>query len=496
MKQYLIGLDNGGTSVKAGLYDRQGRLYALAQRTLPIISPQAGYMERDMEVLWQKNVECLRELMERCPIPLDEIGAMSFSGHGKGLYPLDRQGNVFCHAILSSDQRGKQIAQRWRSAIQDKVSEKTFQDIQEAQPVVLLAWLKRYARRQYDQIGYVFSVKDYIRYRLSQEAYAELTDFSGNNLIDLEKRCYHAKLLDLFGIEEMRACLPPLVNSTDICGYVCARAAEETGLPQGLPLVAGMFDIDACAIGSGIVKPDRLSVIAGTWSINTFLSLRPIQSDRVRMNSLYAQDPYYLVEESSPVSCGNLDWILWQMMGSLDYTLCNQLVESVTEADSDVIFMPFLYGCNDGEGSAGFLNVKYHHTKAHLLRAVFEGVAFAHRQHIERLRDTLAAPNIVRIAGGIVHSQIWLQIFADILQLPLEVVEGEELGTLGAAMCAGVGIGLYKNFDMAAHEAVRICRTILPDSGKRAVYERKYHSYRKAIQSLKPYWEVNSCMKH
>lgn len=485
MKRYLIGLDNGGTSVKAALFDEDGNQVYVAQRKLQVITPEPGFMERDLEDLWQKNVECLKEIVQCSGVSVTAMKGLSFSGHGKGLYLLDKAGRPLGNGILSMDQRARNIVEEWdNEGISDKVFTKTYQKVQEAQPVALLQWMKRHARDIYDQIGTVMAVKDYIRYCLSNKRNGEYTDFSGSNLIDFKTRSYSRELLRLFGIEEIYDALPPLVSSTTLCACVSDEAAILCDLPAGLPMAAGMFDVDACSIGCGMLNPSQLTMIAGTWSINVFIIDHLIENKSVMFQSFYALPEYTLVEESSATSCGNLEWIMKEMLGLDDYQECNEIVSSNEPHLDDIIYLPFLYGSNEGNLNACFANMRSYHQRSHILRAVYEGVAFAHKRHLQRLLKNRSTPRAIRIAGGIIHSDIWLQIFADILQIPLEVVANEEFGTQGAAICVGVATGIYHSYEDAVGKNVHIAKTITPNTFYKDVYEAKYKQYIQLIYGL------------
>ena len=163
----------------------------------------------------------------------------------------------------------------------------------------------------------------------------------------------------------------------------------------------------------------------------------------------------------------------------------NRMVDSVAPSDSDVLFLPFLYGSNEGPGASGaFLGLHGWHGKPHLLRAVYEGVTFSHRRHLERLLRHRPPAGAARIAGGAARSRPWVQMFADVLGIPIELTACEELGAMGAALCAGVAIGIFASFEEAARQMVRVSRTVEPRDELRDVYERKYRRYRDAVAAL------------
>ncbi len=171
------------------------------------------------------------------------------------------------------------------------------------------------------------------------------------------------------------------------------------------------------------------------------------------------------------------------------YDLCDDAVAHVAPEESHVLFLPFLYGTNVAwDAQACFLGMKGWHHRAHLLRAIYEGVIFAHRTHIERLLALRDPPRAIRLTGGAARSAVWVQMFADVLQVPIEITAGTELGTLGAAICAGVATRSFASFEDAVASMVHVARTYLPDLAKRDIYARKYSTYRKAIETLGPLW--------
>jgi L-xylulokinase len=206
--------------------------------------------------------------------------------------------------------------------------------------------------------------------------------------------------------------------------------------------------------------------------------------------------------EGSATSASNLEWFVTEFFveerkqakeqGRSVYELCNQLVAGTSPEDAQIVFVPFLYGTNAGanvRAKASFVGLGGWHTRAHVVRAVYEGIVFSHKSHIEKLLPFREMPKAARIAGGAARSPVWLQIFADVLQIPIEVTTGTELGTLGAAICAGVATKQFESFEQAAEKMVEVSQTYTPAPGKKELYEKKYAAYRKTIETLNPLWE-------
>ena len=492
----FLGIDNGGTATKAAVFDSAGREMAVASAPTPVIQPKDGFMERDMDALWTLTAQVIHKAVSQAGIKPEDIAGIGCTGHGKGLYLWGGDDRPVGYAIASTDNRAAEIVSEWeKHEILDRAALLTCQRIRACQPAALLSWIKQNRPEEYSRVKWVFEAKDYIRFMLTGEAFAELTDCSGTGLLNLHTKDYDPALLELFGIQEMQNKLPPLRKSHDLCGHVTARAAQECGLKEGTPVCGGMFDIDACAVAMDVSDESRLCAITGTWSINEYLSKAPVELSKTTLNSLFCMPEFYLIEESSPTSAGNLEWVvdvffgeqtrLWKKQGLSAYQEADRLVDESLPADSDIVFLPFLYGSNaPGIEKAVFFGMNAATTTGQLLRSVFEGVVFSHKRHIDRLLEYKNDFQAVRLAGGAAKSGVWVQMFADILQLPVEVVTVKELGTLGACMAAAVAAGECKDYTEAAKAMSGEVKTVYPDKSLAPVYEEKYKKYCWLIQKL------------
>lgn len=500
MSQYVLGLDNGGTSSKAVLFDMVGREIASAKRNTRLLTPQAGFTERDMEELWQVNCQVIREVLEKSGVDPNAVAGVSFSGHGKGLYLWGKDERPVRAGIVSTDSRAHAFVEEWNAnGVAGRAFQKTYQSVLASQPVALLKWLQAHEPDALERTRWIFGVKDYIRYRMTGEAFAEITDLSGSSLLNLETASYDGQLLELFGLGEVADKLPPIARSAEFCGRVTAECARLTGLAEGTPAAAGLFDIDACAIGMNVVDESVLAVIAGTWSINEYIARRPVLDRSVKMNSLYCLPGWYLAEECSPTSASNLEWYINNLLSGIPhapgtslYDVANELVAGAQADAGPLVFLPYLFGgSDDARARAAFVGLDARHTHADLLRAVYECVAFGHKKHIERLlKSRQGPPRAIRLAGGVVNCPMWVQIFADILEMPVETIEVKELGALGAAMTAAVAAGRYRGLGEAAEKMVRVARVYQPDAQRRQEYRKKYRAFCAVDDALKGVWEV------
>jgi L-xylulokinase len=500
MTKYLLGIDNGSTVAKAAIFSSSGDEIAIAARKIPLASPQPGYSEVDMEVLWQLTAEAIREAVQRAGVHAGDILGVACTGHGNGLYLVDASGRPVRPAIRGADTRARATIDRWLAdGVDVAIRPRTMQAIWPAQPNALLVWMRDHEPESLERAVANLTVTDYIRLRLTGETGAELTNQSGTSLMNVGTGQYDAQVLEAFGIPEMQRLLPPLRRSEEICGTVTRSAAEATGLAAGTPVAGGLFDIDACGLASGLVDESQLCMIAGTWGNNQYIAKQPVVHQDVFMTTRYAIDGYYLMLEGSATSASNLEWFVTEFFdaerkqaeatGDSVYEVCNRLVAETDPAGTGIVFLPFLYGSNVSlDGKACFFGLDGWQTRGHLLRAIYEGIVFSHHWHLDRLLQFRALPAQIRLSGGAARSQVWLQMFADILQVPVEVPAGTELGALGAAIAASVAAGCYDSLPSACQAMVRIERSCQPNPQRAALYRDKYGRYQRLLQVLAPVW--------
>ena len=501
MAKYLMGIDNGSTAIKAGIYDLEGREIAVAGAACDVIVPAPGYYERDVDGIWAANTQAIRDAVKKAGINAADIAAVSMTGHGNGVHLIGADGRPVHNAIEGMDGRAAGYVEKWmRDGTFERVHPRAMQALWPALTACLLAWMADNKPQTLERARWIFTITDYVRFKLTGQAHAEITTLSGGGTLNVETGAYEKELLDLMGIGHLYDKMPPIVQSIDICGHVSAQAAKETGLAEGTPVAGGMYDIDSAGIAAGMVDETLWNVIAGTWCNNQFISKKPLINKDFFSTTVYSKPGYWLMLEGSPTSASNLEWFVREFLqterqlakatGTSVYEICNDAVKRTEPDETDIVFVPFLYGSNAGlKAKAVFVGLEGWHKREHVIRAIYEGICFSHRHHIEKILAVQRPPQAVRIAGGAARSGVWVQMFADVLRMPMEVTAASELGTLGAAMCAGVGVNLFGDFDEAARVMVHVTGRVEPDADKADVYAKKYRLYKKAIESLGSYWE-------
>ncbi|MBZ0280398.1 MAG: carbohydrate kinase [Anaerolineae bacterium] len=499
MKNYLMGIDIGGTVIKVVIFDIHGKHVQHSSRKVIANYPHAGWTETDMPAIWQHTADAIRDALEKSAIAPGQILAIGGSGHGNGIYLLDKDRQPLRSSIMSLDTRADAFITQWNASSEyPRIWQKTYQQLWAAQPPALLAWLKAHEPENYKNIGAILFCKDYIKFCLTGQVTTDYSDISASSLFDIGQRNYSDELLKIYGIPECRDALPHPIESYEVAGKVTSKAAEATGLLEGTPVVGGLFDVSATALGAGVIDTGQACIIAGTWSINEVVTSEPVDDKQIFMNSIYIPD-HYMTIEASATSAINLEWFVKHFCaeetveagrrGISVYDICNESVEQVETGSGNLFFHPFLFGSNvQANARAGFYGVAGWHTKNHLLRAVYEGVVYGHMSHIEKLKSSDIQMDMARFTGGAARSPVWVQMFADAIGIPMEVVEGEETGARGAAMCAGIGVGVYENYQDAVEKTVIVKNRYEPDHENTARYRERFVEYQNLVQVMSEAW--------
>lgn len=475
----LLALDCGLTATKALIFDSEGRVLAEGRRATEVKN-RAGRSELDMDVQWRNAAAAIRGALESGGCPAEAVRCIAVSGHGAGLYAVDRGLRPVAPALTSMDMRAECILSD-RKARGESVYELTRHEPWSGQPIVQLAWIKQHTPDLFRRIRWVLSAKDWAVLRLTGSPSADLTDASNSGFVNLAEKRYDERITAGFGVPEVSGMLPPLALSAKVAGIVSAAAAEETGLSAGTPVVAGLFDVIACALGSGVHDEQRLSIIAGTWNINTAIDRRLVKTAPSVKCSLSADGQSFAYVESSATSAVNFEWFVQTFLAGYPpesrYREAIEAAAAVKPGAEDPFYLPYLHASHlDGGRGAGFIGLRPEHTLGHASRAVLEGVCFAHRAHLEILRGAGSdlAREVAVLSGGASHSAYWASLFADTLGVRLELTGCAEAGALGAAIAAAVGAGIYQSVAEAAAAMVRITSTCEPSLESEGFYSGRF----------------------
>jgi L-xylulokinase len=486
----LLGVDAGQTVTKACVFDRSGRELGSGSARVGVHSPEPHWVERDMDEVWRASTTAIRRALDDAETPGDRIAAVGIVGHNDGVYLVDERSSPVRAAVTAMDTRGRAVLGEWRrSAVWPEALALTGQTPYAGSPSTLLAWFARHQPDVLERTRWVLFCKDWIRLRLTGEVATDPTEASAAFTAVRTQR-YADETLGLYGIEEVGGKLPPILASHAVAGEVVGAAAEETGLRTGTPVVTGAHDVDGIAVGSGVVRPEVLSLAAGTFSINQVVSCGAVVDERWQARS-FVEPGTWLCMSTSPSSATNLEW--WRGIVGLpadasSYAALEREAASALDGPSQLIYHPFLYGSPYGEAaSAGVFGLRGWHGRGDLVRAVLEGVVLGHRVHVDALRERFRIAGAARLSGGAARSVVWSQMFADALDLDVEVPACEETGARGAALLAALGIGWYSSLEETA-ETLAVARRHQPGPARREVLNDAYDRFLDLTASLRDVW--------
>lgn len=479
----LIAIDAGGTAVKVVAFDLSGTEIAAEAADVPTQHHPDGRVERDLDIFWAGTVSALRRLAADCAGR--EILGVGCTGFGNGIFLVDAQGEATRPGIVSVDHRAQPLVDTLcASQAAREIAAVTGNRIWGGQTLMQIARLAQTEPEIMACTRWALACKDVIRFRLTGAALTDPSDASGGGLMDLAGGDYARDVLERLGFGAHLHRLPPIVPSDAVAGRISRAAAEATGLPEGAPVAGSMMDVAACALGAGAVDAPVLTMIAGTWSINSLECAGPPGDEAPILNLLY-RGGKRLVAEGSPSSAANLGWFLDRALGRrVGVDEANALVAACPASQDRCQFLPYVFGPEPRRG--GFVDLGASDDLGTMLRAIYEGVAFQARRHAE---DAVALagqpfPGTIRLAGGAAKSPVWTQIFADICQRPVEAVRATEVGALGAAICASVAAGAYGDLGEAAARMTGVARRHEPDRELAPLYDRRFCTFRRLDAGL------------
>ncbi len=495
MRERLIGIDAGGTMTKVVLFDLGGNELACERQPNNMLMPHAGWTERDAEGMWSATCRSLRALLENTNTAPSDVIAVTPSGYGGGVYLIDRDGVPVRNALVSTDTRSLPLIDEWTAnGIRKQVSAAVEQLVWPGQTILLLAWMQENEPAVFERTAHVMSCKDFLRMRLCGDISTDPTDAGCAGILNVSRSEIATDAFKAASLTGWLSKVPRVASPTEVAGHVSATAAHATGLKEGTPVVRGVYDVVGCALATGVEHASQLAAVAGTFSIHSTLHRKPALNPMPHIQTPYPIPGLTIATTATPTSASNLEWFCRTAMaaetakakaaGRSIYDVCNDMVAASLPKDSKVQFFPFLYDGPRG-APAGFSGMTASTSMADLLRGIYEGVVFAHRTDFNYLLTgpDAAKPNVIRFAGGPSRSEVWSQMFADGLGMPVEIANGGELGAKGGVICAAVATGAYSSVSDAIKNMVKIERRFEPDQARSAALTAKYAEYCDAIET-------------
>ena len=461
---------------------------------VPFQSPQIGWAEQDPRDWWKACGRAVTQALAKLGAGGQAIGCVGFSGQMHGAVLLDSHDEVVRPALIWCDQRTEAQVQELSDLFgTERLIQLTCNPPLTNFTLTKLLWVRENEPQNWQRVRHVMLPKDYVRFQLTGERAIDMADASGTLMLDVARRAWSTEVLSKTGID--RELLPALGESPDVCGKISAEGAAATGLKAGTPVVAGAGDQAAGAVGMGIVRPGTVSATIGTSGVVFAATDGPALDPQGRLHTFcHAIPQRWHVMGVTQAAGLSLRWFRDRFGAGVDdgrdpYERLSEEAATAPAGSDGALWAPYLMGertphC-DPNARGALLGLAATHTRAHIIRAILEGVAFSLRDSFTIFSEMKVPVNRIRLGGGGARSPLWRQIQADVYGHAVEIVEAEEGAAYGAAILAGVGARSWKSVDEACDAVVRTAHEIKPNPGDVTTLNQAYRAYRRIYPALK-----------
>jgi xylulokinase len=490
----LLGIDIGTSSTKAVLADERGGILSTASAPHELLTPRPGWSEQDPEGWWAASVTAIRAALDRAACSGEDVVGVGLSGqmHGSVLLPREAlagggaEARPLRPALLWNDQRTTRECERIEAAAGDRAALVGMVGNAALTGFTLpkLLWVREHEPEVWRRVAGWCLPKDYVRLRLTGELATDVGDAAGTLLLDVDARAWSRRAHELHGLDPEAS--PRVLESCQIAGRITAWAAEQTGLRTGLPVVAGSGDNQCGAVGAGVVEAGLVLATLGTSGVvyaHTDSARKDMGSASAppgRIHTMCAADGaagapgHWSLTGCMLSAAGSLQWLRDSLFPDVSFDRLLAEAESAPPGAAGLVFLPHLTGerCPYPEPSArgGFVGLTSRHGRAHLARAVVEGVTMTMRQILDIFGDVGVPASRIRLGGGGAKTAFWRQLQADMYGTPVELPNTEEGPAYGAALMAGVGAGVWPGIAEACRQAIRPTETRSPDAAATSFY--------------------------
>ena len=495
MKPYLLALDVGTSGLKALLLHMETGAHAAVQAAYPVNVPNPGWAEQDARLWWRGVCDAVPALLKKAGASAEDIAAIGVDGVSWTPVCLDEREQVLFPAPLWYDTRAQAQCERLsQTPLAEACRAGSGNPLQPYYTLPKLLWMREHAPREYRRIRRVLTSNGYIVHRLTGAWTHDHCQAYGWGFYRMERDAWDEQLAEALGVD--LAWLPPLCPCTQVAGEVTEKAARESGLRAGTPVVAGGLDAACGALGAGVIAAGDIHEQSGSAG-GMSLCLDRFTPARGMIFSRHVVPGQYLLQGGTVGGGGLIRWLEEDVLypdGAREDSRAR--VEEMMAAAAvsspgagGCVFLPYLAGERsplwNPRAKGVFFGLDYGKNRGDLVRAVMEGAAFALRHNLEAAGDAVASGSVMRAVGGAAENGLWMQIKADVTGHPICPVANGDATAVGCAMLAGVGCGALKSFEEAVGRYVSLGPAFQPQEENRPVYDALYGRYRAVYDGLK-----------
>ena len=496
-KEYLLGIDIGTSACKVALFNKNGDVIGTTDGEYPVYYPKPGWAEQNPEEWWQAVCLAIKKLLEESDICPDDIAGIGIDGQSWSAIPIDKDGTVLANTPIWMDTRAAEICTQLNEKIgEDVIFELTGNSLQPSYTTAKILWYEKYQPEMYKRIYKILQSNSYIGYKLTGSITHDMSQGYGIHCFDMRKGTWDMDMCEKLGIPP--SFLPELYPCHEVIGKVNEEAAKASGLAVGTPVVAGGLDAACGTLGAGVIHPGETQEQGGQAG-GMSICLEEYKADPRLIMGYHVVPNRWLLQGGTTGGGGVMRWLEKELgdyerlvgrdLEKSSLELFNELAHVVAPGSDGLVYLPYMAGERspiwDPSAKGVYFGLDFNKTKGHLIRSAMEGVAFSLKHNIEVAKDVGARVEVLRAVGGAANSLLWTQIKSDVTGLPIVVPSSDTATTLGAAILAGVGVGVYDSFEEAIELTVKEKRQHKPETELEKVYDKNYNVYIELYDKLK-----------
>lgn len=487
MKQQLLGIDIGTSACKVAVFDEDGKVLAQANQPYRVYYPQNGWAEQNPEEWWEAICDAVREALSEESVSAEQIKGIGVDGQSWSAIPVDENGSVLHNTPIWMDTRARHLCEKVKKEIgADEIFRVAGNDFLPSYVTPKLLWFKEERPEVFQKTHKFLQSNSYIVMKLTGEMSQEYSQCYGIHFFHMEKLSYDMALAEKMGLSPDM--MPKLYGCDEIVGSVTEEAAKKTGLKAGTPVVAGGLDAACGALGAGVYRPGETQEQggqAGGMSICTDKAL----SHKALILGTHVVPGLWLLQGGTVGGGGALKWFRQELGGGMSFDELTAEAAEAPPGSDGVLFLPYMAGERspiwNPDAKGVFYGLSFDKTRGHLIRSVLEGVAFSLEHNLRTAAETGIHVDTLNAMGGASNSVLWTQIKADVTGKTIRVPSSDTATTLGAAILAGVGCGVYGSYGEAVNRTIRMTRVQEPNPENKAVYDRSMERYLRLYEDLK-----------
>ncbi len=496
-KEYLLGIDIGTSACKIGIFTKDGKVEGASSGDYPVYYPKAGWAEQNPDEWWEAVCDTIRKVLDSSGVKPTQIAGIGIDGQSWSAIAIDKEGKVLTNTPIWMDMRAQSICDRVNREIgAEKIFELCGNMLQPSYTTAKILWYKENLPEVYERIDKILQSNSFIAYRLTGKITQDISQGYGLHCFNMRTGQWDEKMCGAMGIPA--SFLPEIVPSHHIIGTVTKEAAEQTGLAEGIPVAAGGLDAACGTLGAGVVRAGETQEQGGQAG-GMSICIGEYAADPRLILGFHVVPGQWILQGGTTGGGGVMRWLerefgdyersVAAQKGRTSLHQYNEEAEQVLPGSDGLVFLPYMAGERspiwDPNAKGVFYGLDFGKTKGHVIRSCMEGVAYSLKHNLDVAESVGASVKELLSVGGSANSALWMQIKSDITGKPLAVVFSDMSTTLGAALLAGVGIGMYKDFEEAVSQTVKITRRYEPNMENREIYQKNYDIYIDLYENLK-----------